>query len=279
MGVVLGTIWGCGLILIWWAAVSENPWKYRFPRFRYFTLLMREAGLFSTPVVLLPISMLVIFLMGFVLVLALTQTPLIGVIVASGLSALPVVILRGRADRRSRQISRLWPDIIDNIIAGVRSGMGLAEVLINLGEFGPPQLRADFQIFAADFRVSGNFSRALDKLKIRFSNPEADRLFEVLRLSREVGGSDLSLLLRDLAVMMRADLRIRGELESRQSWTRNAARLAVVSPWVVLLMITTRTGGINVYATWEGSLVLIIGMLVSILAYFLMNRTARLSTR
>jgi tight adherence protein B len=44
--------------------------------------------------------------------------------------------------------------------------------------------------------------------------------------------------LRALSGYLREDLRTRGELESRQAWTVNAARLAVAAPWVVLLLMS-----------------------------------------
>ena len=44
---------------------------------------------------------------------------------------------------------------------------------------------------------------------------------------------------------LREDARTRAELETRQSWTVNAARLAVAAPWAVLAMLSTnpRVGG------------------------------------
>ena len=58
-----------------------------------------------------------------------------------------------------------------------------------------------------------------------------DRLVESLRIAREVGGTDLGHLLRTLSGFLREDARTRAELETRQSWTVNAARLAVAAPW------------------------------------------------
>src|SRR5699024_11279417 len=79
--------------------------------------------------------------------------------------------------------------------------------------------------FARDYQASGDFSACLDRLKVRLADPVGDRIVEALRLTRDVGGTDLGALLRTLAGFLREDARTRSELEARQSWTVNAARL------------------------------------------------------
>ena len=96
--------------------------------------------------------------------------------------------------------------------------------------------------FAEDYRATGRFNECLDRLKDRLSDPVGDRLVESLRIASEVGGSDLGRLLRTLATFLREDGRTRAELETRQGWTVNAARLAVAAPWVVLAHVVHQTG-------------------------------------
>ena len=105
-----------------------------------------------------------------------------------------------------------------------------------LGERGPEELRPAFRAFAEDYRATGRFHDCLDRLKDRLSDPVGDRLVESLRIAREVGGSDLGRLLRTLSTFLREDARTRAELETRQGWTVNAARLAVAAPWIVLAL-------------------------------------------
>jgi len=104
----------------------------------------------------------------------------------------------------------------------------------------------------------------------------ADRIVEALRLTRDVGGNDLGRLLRTLAQFLREDLRTRGELEARQSWTVAGARLAVAAPWVVLAMLSTRPGTAEAFNTAVGAVVLAFGAIASLVAYRLMLRIGRL---
>ena len=76
--------------------------------------------------------------------------------------------------------------------------------------------------------------------------------------------------------MLREDMRTRGELEARQSWTVNGAKVAVAAPWLVLALLSTRTQAAAAYATTAGAVVLLIGAVVSVAAYRLMLRLGRL---
>ncbi len=97
-----------------------------------------------------------------------------------------------------------------------------------------------------------------------------------MRLTREVGGTDLGRLLRALAGFLRDDVRTRGELETRQGWTVYAARLAVAAPWIVLALLSTRPEAAAAYRTPAGAAVLAAGALGTVAAYRLMLRIGRL---
>ena len=122
--------------------------------------------------------------------------------------------------------------------SGVRAGLSLPEALTQLGVRGPEQLRPPFRRFGEDYRATGRFDECLDRLKAALADPVGDRIVEALRMAREVGGTDLGRLLRTLSAFLREDARTRAELETRQGWTVNAARLAVAAPWVVLLLLS-----------------------------------------
>ncbi|OKL49799.1 hypothetical protein BSR29_02290 [Boudabousia liubingyangii] len=279
MGALVGILTGIGLALCYWAYTFPDEYQLRPPKLEKTRALFAEAGYFDTPPSLLWLASFVAFLMGTLISFALTKTPLIALIIGLGLAAMPYLFLVNQGKRRFLLRRAHWPNILDEIIAGVRAGLPLPEILSQLGRPNSNPMSADFAAFTSDFKATGSFVKALETLRARLNDTEADRLIHALRISYEVGGCDLGLLLRDLSAMMRADLRTRGELESRQSWTKNAARLAVLTPWIVLLMITTRTGGANVYATTQGSMILVFGLLVTLFAYWLMNRLGQLPVR
>lgn len=99
---------------------------------------------------------------------------------------------------------------------------------------------------------------------------------EALRIAREVGGGDLGRMLRSLSGFLRDDLRTRGEIESRQSWTVNGARLAVAAPWLVLLLMCLQGDVVRRFATGIGLIVLLVGGALCVVAYRLMMWIGRL---
>ncbi len=190
--------------------------------------------------------------------------------------AAPVAWLRSRGRRLRRSRRGLWPDVCELLVASVRAGMPLPEAVASLAATAPLPLRAGFAQFAADLSASGHFDSAALRLKTSLGDPVGDRIIETLRMARQVGGTELTTVLRALATSVRADAALRGEVEARQSWIRGAAVLGVVAPWIVLTLLATRPEGAQAYASAEGVALVLAGAGISVVAYRLMMRLGRL---
>ncbi|MGF0116168.1 type II secretion system F family protein [Promicromonospora sp. Marseille-Q5078] len=277
MGVVVGLLLGAGLVCVWlsfWEPAARS--RRRAGRVAAVQDLLVQAGAPSvTPAALWWLSAVagvVVLLAG----LALTRSPAIAACFALMAAVAPEALVRARARRRRRDLRDVWPEVVDHLASGVRAGLSLPEAVAQLGERGPAELREPFARFAADYRATGRFGECLDLLKARLADPVADRIVEALRLTREVGGTDLGRLLRTLSSFLREDVRTRGELEARQSWTVNGARLAAAGPWVVLAFLATRPETAQAYNSAAGVAVLAAGAVTSVVAYWLMRRIGRL---
>ena len=189
---------------------------------------------------------------------------------------LPATVIGIRARRRRRASRVIWPDVVDQLVSAVRSGLALPDALLTLAESGPAQTRVAFTRFRADYRATGNFSVSLDSLKSRLADPVADRILETLRMSREVGGSELTTVLRNLGAYLRQESAIRSEVEARQSWIVNAARLGAAAPWAVLLLLASRPEAAAAYNSPSGITLIVCGFVVSVVAYRLMIAIGRL---
>ncbi|MBV9099285.1 MAG: type II secretion system F family protein, partial [Frankiaceae bacterium] len=192
----------------------------------------------------------------FLVVAAVFGSPAIAAAFASFGGYTPVAVRSRRVRLRTAERRDLWPDAVDNLSSAVRAGLSLPEALTQLGERGPAPMRADFATFGRDYAVTGRFGDCLDRLKDRLDDPVADRIVEALRLAREVGGSDLGRLLRNLSQFLRDDARTRAELVTRQGWTVNAARLALAAPWVVLALLSLQPQTVAAYDNPAGVAVL-----------------------
>jgi tight adherence protein B len=224
------------------------------------------------------IAVVSILLGGAAAAVVFALVPVIAVAGAAGILVLClpflVVIWRARAQRRATRV--VWPDVVDHLVSAVRSGLALPDSVVTLASSGPPVTRAAFAEFERDYRMTGGFADSLDRLKDRLADPVADRIIETLRMSREVGGNELTTVLRNLAIYLRQDAAIRSEVEARQSWIVNAARLGVAAPWVVLLLLSTRPEAAQAYNSPTGIAVIVVGLVLSVVAYRLMIGIGRL---
>jgi len=276
----IGLLLGVGLFFIWWSCWPPDPGPARVRSRPGVTARLgdeiAQAGLSSlTPASLIALSLGAAVLV-FLVFVSITRVVPVGLAFAVIAGWAPVVVVRMRARKRRGQLRDLWPDAVDNIASAVRAGLALPEALSQLAIRGPEELRPAFASFAEDYRSSGRFNECLDRLKERLSDPVGDRLVESLRIAREVGGADLGRLLRTLSTFLREDARTRAELETRQGWTVNAARLASAAPWVVLAMMSFQSASLQAYSRPAGVVVLAIGAAVTLAAYRIMVRIGRL---
>lgn len=278
-GALWGLLLGLGLSLVWWSWWPTPPRREQNRVWGPWQRLCDDLTLSGIrglgPWTLLAGCLLAASVV-LVLVLALTRVPAVALAFALIAGYTPLAYVSARARRRRTEQRDVWPDVVDHVASAVRAGLALPEALIQLAERGPETLRPQFAAFAHDYRATGLFSESLDQLKERLADPVGDRLIEALRLAREVGGSDLGRVLRALSMFLREDAHSRAELEARQSWTVNAARLAMAAPWVVLLLLATRGTALQAYREPSGVVVLVVGGVLSVAAYRVMVRIGRL---
>jgi tight adherence protein B len=279
MGAVIGLALGVGLLLVW-RSVSADPQPPARSRSRSTSgrtaELLAQAGYPAIRPQRFFAVCAAVAAAAFTVVVIVSRSASIALAFACFAGYSPVALVRMRRRRRTVELRELWPDVVDNLASAVRAGMSLPEALGQLGVRGPEQLRAPFRAFAEDHRATGRFGECLDRLKDALADPVADRIVESLRVAREVGGTDLGRLLRTLSQFLRDDVRTRAELETRQGWTVNAARLALCAPWVVLALLSLRPEAVAAYDTPAGVAVLAVGGGVSFAAYRVMLRIARL---
>lgn len=278
MTLLVGAMLAAGVLLI------ASPWLWPRreredrPTARDSRLLrlMDEAGYASVEqrtVIAVIVSLAVIVA---AVVWLVTGIPVLAVLAAVGGAAAPITFLRARRLRLRKARRQLWPDVCDLLVASIRVGLSLPDAVASLAESAPAMVRPAFVMFARDLRATGRFESSVERLKATLADPIADRIIETLKMAREVGGTELTGVLRALSSSVRADAALRGEVEARQSWIRGAAILGVVAPWVILGLLALRPEGAQAYASGEGILVICAGALVSVVAFRIMIRIGRL---
>ena len=278
MTIALGLLLGVGLLLL----VSPVLWPVQSGAGGQSSLVraakdrLVQAGMQRVSVGVFAVASVLVGALVCSLVFVLVPVTMLALAAGAVGLALPwvMVVTRARARRRAARV--VWPDVVDHLVSAVRSGLALPDSVVTLAHSGPPITREAFATFEKDYRQTGNFSTSVDLLKDRIADPIADRILETLRMSREVGGNELTQVLRNLAGYLRQEAAIRSEVEARQSWVVNAARLGVAAPWIVLLLLATRPEAAVAYNSLAGGIVIAAGLVVTVIAYRVMLALGRL---
>lgn len=278
MTLLLGALLAAGLLLCaspWlWPPRERNERRGR--RGDWLTRLMDEAGLASVERHKVVAVIATLALVAAAVAWLITGIPVLALLAAITGGAAPIAFLRARRLRLLKARRQMWPDVCDLLVAAIRVGLSLPDAVASLAESGPVAIRPAFVVFARDLRATGRFESSIDRLKATLADPIADRIVEALKMARQVGGTELTGVLRALSSSVRADAALRGEVEAKQSWIRGAAVLGVVAPWVILLLLALRPEGAQAYASPEGVAVIVAGAVVSVIAFRIMIRIGRL---
>lgn len=276
MGTLLGLGFGIGALLIVLGWFGDHGPTRSHHSLGFFTRLAKQSGIprLTGPTLIAACVFLATF--TGVLTLLVTAVPTAALLAFFASGGIPVLLIRRRVRLHQRTLRRAWPDAVDALLSAVRAGLSLPEAVAALEFKGPLALRPAFNEFAANYRAAGSFGEALEALGDHLADPIADRVISVLKIAREVGGSDLGSVLRTLSSILREDARMRGEIEARQSWTVNSARLAVAAPWITLALLSTRPEAVRAYNSAAGAVVLFVAFALSFLAYRVMIFIGRL---
>lgn len=279
MTLIIGCLLGCGVLLLaspfLWPRGAPRP-RVRPGLFDIVRARLTQAGLESVPAgVFLTLSVIVAIIGA---ALAHVLLGVTAITIAAGFAGLllPALLVMVKARARRQATRTVWPDVVDHLVSAVRSGLALPDSVSSLSHSGPTETRDAFAGFEREYRATGSFSHAIDTLKDTLADPVADRILETLRMAREVGGSDLTMVLRSLAAWLRQDAAIRQEAEARQSWVVNAAKLGVAAPWIILVLLASRPEAALAYNSSSGLVVIIGGLAVSVVAYRVMIALGKL---
>lgn len=204
--------------------------------------------------------------------------PMLAVIAGCVVPLLGFAYLKRLVSARATRLRRAWPGVIDHLRAGVRSGHDVAGAISALPHSLPSDISGPVRLFEKDIALGLGTDDALAEWGRRLADPVGDRIVEVLRMAHEVGGVNLPTVLVELQRSVRADIAVREDAYAKQSWIRSASVLAVSAPWVVLLLIGSREATISAYQSAEGAAILLLGAVVSAVAFFMMKKIGSLPT-
>ncbi|HEY5890630.1 MAG TPA: hypothetical protein VIW94_08015 [Acidimicrobiia bacterium] len=177
--------------------------------------------------------------------------------------------------KRAQQISEVqeaWPDGLRDLVSSVRSGASLPSAIEAMGLYGPAPLRAAFGGFGVYSRSLGVVP-ALEMVRADLADPTSDRVIEVLVLAHQRGGNVVPQILSDLADATTRDVWTLEQVRSEALEQKINSRVVFVLPWMVLVVMTTRSGPFKeFYSTPAGIGIVVVCGLLSLVGIFIASR-------
>lgn len=212
----------------------------------------------------------------FVLILLVTNSISIALAISSLATGIPFLINKQRAESLLRARENAWPEAIDSLVSALQSGVSISEAILTLADHGPYLLQPSFQRIREGVRAGVSFENILLREKEILKSPISDQVFETLLVAKEFGGKDSNNALRLLSEFIRDDIDMLEEIRTKFGWIRNSAALATAAPWLLLILLSSQKSTVTAFATSSGISMLLAGVLMTVLAYFWMERVGRL---
>ena len=129
MGLLVGLVLGIGAFLILLAAGDDGAHRPRRVRRSLLAESIAASGMAGvTPRGLAATCVALAAVVG-VSFVVLTATWPVSLAFALIAGAVPIVLVRQRAQRRRAEMRELWPDVVDNLASAVRAGMSLPDAI------------------------------------------------------------------------------------------------------------------------------------------------------
>ena len=185
--------------------------------------------------------------------------------------ALAVELLYSRASSRRRVLAKVWPEVLDSLASAEAAGINLIEAFADLAEHAPIGVRPSFVRAVAELDAGLELDQVLVRLKAEFGSVYSDRMVELLRMVNQLGANEYHRLLREQSRNLRADLALWAAVETKQSWVLGVAKLAITAPWLIVALLSSRAENATVYGSSAGASTLLVGLVVSAFAYYLIH--------
>ncbi len=178
--------------------------------------------------------------------------PAVGFGVAGGM-LVPHLYVSTRRNRRFKKFANEFPNAVDVIVRGVKSGLPLGDCLrIIAGEAQEP-VRSEFRTVVEDQTLGMPIDEAVQRLSERIPLPEANFFGIVIGLQSRTGGS-LSEALGNLSKVLRERKKMQAKIKAMSSEAKASAGIIgslpvivtglvyLTSPDYIMLLFTSSTG-------------------------------------
>lgn len=254
---------------------TPKPLRRVRVRSNTFQTWLLQAGTGVTPVQFIGVS-LGAALATFLVVWALAGAAPVALVPAIAVGTLPRGWFARQREQRKRERLAAWPDALRDLVSKLEASTPLHPALVSLATTGPEPLRPVWQRYRS-LSSALEHRAALEAIRREMADPVSDRIIEVLLVAHEQGTGVVLDLLRDLAETTTDDLRLLETIETAQLEHRIEARVVAILPFVVLVMLTSRSDDYrDFYSTPLGVVVIIVGAVLTLIGTLVIQRLGRM---
>jgi len=172
---------------------------------------------------------LLLLLRGFPLLLAL--------FLALGASAgLPHMVVGKVIKRRVAKFNSKFPDAIELLVRGLRSGLPITETMSVVGAEVDGPVGEEFRSVSDKMKIGRSMDVALQETADRLGTPEFQFFVITIAIQRETGGN-LAETLQNLATVLRSRMQMKLKIRAMSSESKASAYIVGSLPFIVFVMI------------------------------------------
>ena len=203
------------------------------PNFSRLGARMERAGMTITPKQFVLRRLLILGIILFLCVLF-NKSPIMGLSLGIIFAVwLPLQIMKFKVTRQNKAFLRLFPDAIDLIVRGLRSGLPVSESMLLVAQEVPDPVKSVFANVNNTMRLGVSLEKALQEAARRLDMTEFNFFTTSIVLQRETGGN-LSEILNNLSEVLRLRFLMRMKIKAMSSEARASSYIIGALPFVVL---------------------------------------------
>ena len=153
---------------------------------------------------------------------------------------LPLKILQFSVNKQTKAFLHLFPDGLDLIVRGLRSGLPVSESLVLVSHEVPDPVGKVFANISNTMKLGVPMEKALQETARKLDTTEFNFFATCIVLQRETGGN-LSEILSNLSDVLRSRYLMRMKIRAISSEARASAYIIGALPFVVAILITVVT--------------------------------------
>ncbi|MBH5323351.1 type II secretion system F family protein [Aurantiacibacter sediminis] len=157
----------------------------------------------------------------------------IGLVIGAGL---PHLIVGHFIKRRTNQFNAKFPDAIELLVRGLRSGLPVAETLSVVGQEIPGPVGVEFRQVVERIKIGRTMEESLQEASDKLGTAEFQFFVITLAIQRETGGN-LAETLSNLADVLRKRAQMKLKIRAMSSESKASAYIVGALPFIVFGMI------------------------------------------